>query len=207
MEGETWSISCSKVGFRVSKANDEEEHRAQVEDPLSDPFVRMSLDGLRLSSFQLVNMSVKELNRTLISCPAHTVSALKKCRRTLKNRGYAKSCRIKRIAARNRLESINAKLMIENRELRQHNEYLLDQINYLQANQQIASVGVSAQTASPINRLVCSEDCSSTNCIEPLMYINDESFHHLIETELGNLVDPIVSDRSSKDEPKLAGMR
>lgn len=73
------------------------------EDPLDEPIVRISLQKIQISSTQLINMSVKELNKHLASCPSFVVAKLKRCRRTLKNRGYAKNCRIKRIAAKTKL--------------------------------------------------------------------------------------------------------
>lgn len=98
------------------------------EDPLGEPIVQISLRKIQISSSQLINMSVKELNKRLAVCPAFVAAKLKRCRRTLKNRGYAKNCRIKRIAAKNKLEQTNSKLLSENRELRVRNKSLLDQL-------------------------------------------------------------------------------
>lgn len=103
------------------------------DDPLSDPLVRSSLIELNITGPQLIEMSVKDLNKRLVSCPQITIDTLKKCRRTLKNRGYAKSCRVKRIAARNHLEQINKRLARENRELKQRNKSLAEQFNQLES--------------------------------------------------------------------------
>lgn len=105
------------------------------DNPLDDPLVRCFLQKTQLTRCQLINMSVKELNRRLENCPPMTVDLLKRCRRTLKNRGYAKNCRIKRIATRNKLEEMNTKLLRENKELKDRNKMLLDQVKDLISRQ------------------------------------------------------------------------
>ena len=53
---------------------------------------------------ELKEISVKELNQRLKGLPKNVVSAIKKRRRTLKNRRYAHSCRIKRLAEKTSLQ-------------------------------------------------------------------------------------------------------
>lgn len=102
------------------------------DDPLSDPQVRRSLLELNISGPQLMDMSVKELNKRLVNCSPSMIDMLKRCRRTLKNRGYAKSCRVKRIAAKVYLEQVNRRLVRENRELKKRNRSLEEQVVQLQ---------------------------------------------------------------------------
>lgn len=105
------------------------------EDPLDEPIVKCCLQKNQITRYQLIDMSIKELNQRLSNCSPIVVSMLKRCRRTLKNRGYARNCRIKRIVTKTKLEEANSILMRENKELKDCNKLLLDQIRGLTPNQ------------------------------------------------------------------------
>jgi len=71
-----------------------------------------------LSDDELMSLTTRELNRRLQSVPSGERNRLKQRRRTLKNRGYAQTCRTRRIVGQNQLKHANEALVEEVNQLK-----------------------------------------------------------------------------------------
>ena len=87
----------------------------------SEPQSPQVLQGSTKDFFddELVNLPIRELNKRLRSLPKEESQKIRKRRRSLKNRGYATSCRQRRVALKESLESQNQRLKLELREMKE----------------------------------------------------------------------------------------
>lgn len=115
-------------------------------DPLSSKALKikreLSENTPHLSDEALMGLSVRELNRHLRGLSAEEVTRLKQRRRTLKNRGYAASCRVKRVCQKEELQKQKSelerevdKLARENAAMRLELDALRGKCEALQAGQ------------------------------------------------------------------------
>lgn len=108
-----------------------DQHSSQREEwpPLSPPPCDISDD-------ELVSISVRDLNRQLKlrGLCREDIIKMKQRRRTLKNRGYAASCRIKRIEQKDELESERTTEQVDIEKLMNDNLSMRSEIDRLYQN-------------------------------------------------------------------------
>ena len=73
----------------------------------------------QFSDDELVHLPIRELNKRLRNLPKEEAQKVRKRRRSLKNRGYATSCRQRRVALKDCLESQNQRLKEQLRQMKE----------------------------------------------------------------------------------------
>ncbi|KAG7504134.1 Transcription factor [Solea senegalensis] len=104
-----------------------------------------------LSDDELVAMSVRELNQHLRGLTKDDVVRLKQRRRTLKNRGYAASCRIKRVTQKEELERQKIDLQQEVDKLARENASMRLELDALRAKYEALQCFARTVTRGPLS--------------------------------------------------------
>jgi predicted kinase len=180
------------------KLNDDDQSLDSFDDGHSESntFVPISRHS-PVSDDDLVKIPVRELNQRLQGYDRQIISALKQKRRTLKNRGYAYKCRVRRLQVTLQLEAENAMLkadlarqnqrLIESQHMKNELFMLRKEVNRLR-NELYGEQNVAAHTSmyEPISVSNNSNRCPQRQNVGYLMTNN-----------------PIDSDRSSMADRTL----
>jgi hypothetical protein len=117
---------------------------AMASSPISAYSPSPSLSsGPAFSDEELAHLSVRQLNQRLQGQDRTTVTAIKQKRRTLKNRGYAFNCRVRRIQSQLQLEADNVMLREQVRYLSQSLNELRARLEYYEQPQSATAFAVS----------------------------------------------------------------
>ncbi|KAG5279541.1 hypothetical protein AALO_G00078880 [Alosa alosa] len=108
-------------------------------------------NGTYLCDDELVSMSVRELNQHLRGLTKEEIVQLKQRRRTLKNRGYAASCRIKRVTQRQELERQREQLQQEVRKLASENAGMRLELDVLRSKLEALQTFARAVARTPLS--------------------------------------------------------
>lgn len=111
----------------LSQVKNEESIARALEESYAE------LQSSHVSDDELINLTVKDLNRMLKGMTRDEVIRLKQRRRTLKNRGYAANCREKRISQKDSLETEKHHLKAEVDRLRRENDVVKMELHALRS--------------------------------------------------------------------------
>ncbi|ROL45675.1 Transcription factor MafG [Anabarilius grahami] len=107
-------------------------------------------NGTSLTDDELVSMSVRELNQHLRGLTKEEILQLKQRRRTLKNRGYAASCRVKRVTQKEELEKQKAELQQEVEKLASENASMKMELDVLRSKYEALQSFARTVARSPV---------------------------------------------------------
>ena len=103
----------------------------------------------QLSDGELVSLSVRDLNQLVRGMNKDEVAKLKQRRRTLKNRGYAASCREKRLTQREELELERGLLKQQVDNLKQENAFVREELHIIRAKYEALKKFAASQAEFP----------------------------------------------------------
>lgn len=147
--GDTLTPEKAMEDLVMCKEEPEDEHNVQDAFDCDFSTSNALIPGTDITEYELVTITVPELNKRLRGCPNSLARQLKAKRRTLKNRGYAQNCRIKRRKQQNELQGNNLtlqqqleKMQQELAKTRQERDYYKNECNRLRnPNSPSSSIG------------------------------------------------------------------
>ena len=143
--GEASRIKADRAAVKREEGSEEASQDMDAFGDLSAPHPAISDDDL-------VTLSVRELNRQLKSSglTKEEIVRMKQRRRTLKNRGYAASCRNKRLEVKGGLEGERQRVVMDLKRLRDGIDSIRDECQDLRSKfEQLTSYCISNKIPIP----------------------------------------------------------
>ena len=125
--------TISRPAVKLEAITDEETNTS-IEEENQDDMEELDSDKNNIiSDDDLVTLSVRDLNRHLKSSglSKQEILRMKQRRRTLKNRGYAASCRNKRLEVKGGLEGERHKIVSDIHRLQEDNEVIAEEVEHI----------------------------------------------------------------------------
>lgn len=143
-----------EAGFGVWRGDMEGQHPFSSAVTLFAALLQVKREpgenGTSLTDEELVTMSVRELNQHLRGLSKEEIIQLKQRRRTLKNRGYAASCRVKRVTQKEELEKQKAELQQEVEKLASENASMKLELDALRSKYEALQNFARTVARSPV---------------------------------------------------------